>query len=135
MVDRADRPDPESVGEHERTHRLVVMIPPPSMALYDHQFLSATPSIPSASKDRDPGEHFVPREMVDHDWSEFMSRVECFTREDIDIIARVKAGNRSRSRHLGHLVEMERIVGDFHNYLARVCFEGPLRPTLAAPGR
>ena len=38
-----------------------------------------------------------------------MTRAEGFTTEDVEIVGKVFAGNRSRSRHMGQLVEMERL--------------------------
>jgi phenylpropionate dioxygenase-like ring-hydroxylating dioxygenase large terminal subunit len=110
--------DPPSVGEHERSHRLVVMIPPSMVALYDHLFLSYLVVDPVAV-DRTVirATMLVPRELADDDWTEMRTRAEGFTTEDVEIVGKVSAGNRSRSRHLGQLVEMERIVGHFHNYL------------------
>lgn len=115
--------DPPPVGEQERTHRVVVMIPPSMVALYDHLFLSYLVVDPIAI-DRTiiRATMFVPRELADSDWSDMMARAEGFTSEDVEIVGKVFAGNRSRSRHLGQLVEMERIVGHFHNYLARRLF-------------
>ncbi len=118
--------DPPTVGQHERTHRVVVMIPPSMVALYDHLFLSYLVVDPVAV-DRTVirATMFVPREIADSDWSDMMARAEGFTTEDVEIVAKVSAGNRSRSRHLGQLVEMERIVGHFHNYLGRRFFGEP----------
>ena len=110
--------DPPTVGQHECTHRVVVMIPPSMVALYDHLFLSYLVVDPVAI-DRTVirATMFVPRELADNDWTDMMTRAEGFTTEDVEIVGKVAAGNRSRSRHLGQLVEMERIVGHFHNYL------------------
>lgn len=118
--------DPPTVGAHERGHRLVVMIPPSMMALYDHLFLSYFVVDPVAT-DRTVirATMFVPHEIVDSDWSDMMARAEGFTTEDVEIIGKVNAGNRSRSRHLGQLVEMEQIVGHFHNYLGTRLFDSP----------
>jgi phenylpropionate dioxygenase-like ring-hydroxylating dioxygenase large terminal subunit len=115
--------DPPSVGQHERTHRVVVMIPPSMVALYDHLFLSYLVVDPVAV-DRTVirATMFVPRDLADRDWADMMARVEGFTQEDVEILQKVFAGNRSRSRHLGQLVEMERIVGHFHNYLGTRLF-------------
>jgi phenylpropionate dioxygenase-like ring-hydroxylating dioxygenase large terminal subunit len=124
--------DPPSIGQHERTHRVVVMIPPSMVALYDHLFLSYIVVDPVAV-DRTVirATMFVPRELADSDWTDMMTRAEGFTTEDVEIVGKVFAGNRSRSRHLGQLVEMERIVGHFHNYLG-LRFFGEPTPASAA---
>lgn len=118
--------DPPTIGQHERSHRVVVMIPPSMVALYDHLFLSYLVVDPVAI-DRTVirATMFVPRELADSDWTDMMTRAEAFTTEDVEIIAKVFAGNQSRSRHLGQLVEMERIVGYFHNYLGLRFFGEP----------
>jgi hypothetical protein len=126
--------DPPSVGQHERSHRLVVMIPPSMVALYDHLFLSYLVVDPVAiDRTMIRATMFVPRELVDDDWTEMMTRAEGFTTEDVEIVGKVFAGNRSRSRHLGQLVEMERIVGHFHNYLG-LRFFGELASSPAGTG-
>jgi hypothetical protein len=102
------------------------MIPPSRVALYDHLFLSYLVVDPVAI-DRTVirATMFVPHELADSDWSDMMARAEGFTSEDVEIVGKVYAGNRSRSRHLGQLVEMERIVGHFHNYLGLRFFGEP----------
>jgi phenylpropionate dioxygenase-like ring-hydroxylating dioxygenase large terminal subunit len=117
--------EPPGIGDDERMHRLVVMIPPSMAAFYDSLFLSYFTVEPvSAERTRVRATVSVPEALVESGWSDLNDRVDAFTREDVEILKKVSDGTRSRSRHMGQLVEQERVIGCFHSYLRSRLLQG-----------
>lgn len=118
--------EPEAMTEFERGRYLLVSLPPSFVAVITRdQWFYAIAHPDGVDKTRFIGNGFTPPELYDEQLAnveEASAFVAAFGAEDLHIMERGQASLRSRVATGGNLVEMERILGDMHQYLGARLF-------------
>ncbi len=129
--------EPATLGDFERSHYVLVAVPPSFVALLNREtfgWLALHPESPERT--RVVSNSLVPGPLADPDPAarEAMDPLtRRFFDEDRWICERNQRGMQARHTRGGQLVELERIVGDFHQYLGARLFGATPEPVHRAP--
>ena len=113
--------EPASLGAFERSHYLLVSIPPSFVGTVTREFwgwITIQPEAPDRCSVVSGA--LVPRALAELAGAEADTGADfatAFLAEDREICERNQRGMTARHSSGGRLVELERIVGDFHRYL------------------
>ena len=133
---RAYPGEPHTIGAFERGHYLLVAVPPSFIAILTRDsfgWIAIQPETPTQT--RIVANALVPRALAAASRSERESLdpfTQEFLAEDRWICERGQRGMGSRHSRGGQLVELERIVGDFHQYLGMRLFGQAPEPVYRA---
>ncbi|NKC12814.1 MAG: Rieske 2Fe-2S domain-containing protein [Gammaproteobacteria bacterium] len=114
-------------------HYLLISLPPSFVGVLGYDtlgWLAAYPTGPQSAMIRSGG---ITDDLSHFENSEARAFTEAFFAEDKDLCERVQAGMSAQLTGGGQLVDMERVVVDFHNYLAHRMFGVAPRPRIELP--
>ncbi|MEM7563392.1 MAG: aromatic ring-hydroxylating dioxygenase subunit alpha [Pseudomonadota bacterium] len=104
-------------------HYLLISLPPNFVGILTHDSLGWLSVMPINAVETEIRSGVLCEPESGSETSESEAFTDAFFEEDKTICERVQAGMQSRSTTGGQLVEMERVVVDFHQYLASRLFE------------
>ena len=131
--------EPETLGEHERTHYVLLSLPPSFIGFLTREAWGWIAIHPTSPESCDVvGEALVPAALAQYsggagDTAGGDTMTEAFFAEDKIICERGQRGIQARHSAGGQLVELERVVGDFHQYLGARLFDAPTDAPYRAP--
>ncbi|MGI9433171.1 MAG: aromatic ring-hydroxylating oxygenase subunit alpha [Myxococcota bacterium] len=114
--------EPESIGAFERSHYLLVSLPPSFVGVLTRDSWGWITIHPEETNRCSITTGALVAEASAAAGSEAGDFTEAFLAEDRWICERGQRGMQARHSHGGSLVELERVVGDFHRYLGRQLF-------------
>ena len=122
--------EPPSLGERERGRYVLVSIPPSFIGTITRDSWSWGLVHPlSHGRTRFSAEGLIPAALASFTGGESgMGLTEAFLAEDREICERGQRGIQARHGSGGQLVELERVVGDFHRYLGMRLFGAQAGP-------
>ncbi|MGI9282971.1 MAG: aromatic ring-hydroxylating oxygenase subunit alpha [Endozoicomonas sp.] len=104
-------------------HYLLLSLPPSMIAIMDYESFSWINILPVNAEESMIRSGYLTKKNYGKEDKTSKSFTEAFFAEDKWICERVQKGMQSRKGKGGKLVEMERVVVDFHRYLASRMFE------------